>query len=37
VPGIPHDDEGMREQRERDGALDGALDPVAGLAGVNGI
>ena len=33
VPGVPADDEGVREQGERDGALDGAPDPVAGLAG----
>ena len=33
VAGVPADDEGVREQGERDGALDGALDPVAGLAG----
>ena len=33
VPGVPQDDQGVHEQGERDGALDGAPDPVAGLAG----
>src|SRR5689334_10590156 len=33
VPGVPGDDQGVDEQGERDGALDGAAGPVAGLAG----
>src|ERR1035437_10203497 len=33
VPGVPADDQGVDEQRERDGPLDGFAGPVAGLAG----
>ena len=32
MPGIPGDDQGVDEQRERDGALDGAAGAIAGLA-----
>ena len=33
VARVPQDDEGVHEQGERDGALDGKPDPVAGLPG----
>ena len=33
VPCVPDDDQGVHEQGERDGALDGAPDAAAGLAG----
>jgi hypothetical protein len=37
VPGVPDDDQGVDEQRERDGALDGAAGAVAGLAGAQDV
>ena len=37
VPGIPHDDQGVNEQGERDGALDGAAGAVAGLPGAQDV
>jgi hypothetical protein len=37
VPGVPGDDQGVHQQRERDGALDGAADPGAGLAGAEDV
>ena len=37
VAGVPDDDQGGHEQRERDGALGGAPDAVAGLAGAQDV
>jgi hypothetical protein len=37
VPGVPDDDQGVHEQGEGDGALDGAPDAVAGLAGARDV
>ena len=37
VAGVPADDQGVDQEREWDGALDGALDPVAGLAGAQDV
>src|SRR4030095_3422441 len=37
VPGVPDDDQGVHEQGERDGALDGAADPGAGLPGAQDV
>ncbi len=37
MAGVPGDDDGVHEHRERDGALDGAADPVAGLAGAEDV
>ena len=37
VPGVPGDDQGVDEQGERDGALDGAGGAGAGLAGAQDV
>jgi len=37
VPGVPADDQRVHQQGEGDGALDGAPDPVAGLAGAQDV
>jgi hypothetical protein len=37
VAGVPDDGQGVHEQGERDGALDGVLDAVAGLAGAQDV
>ena len=37
VPGVPGDDQGVGEQGERDGALDGAAGAVAGFAGAEDV
>jgi hypothetical protein len=37
VAGVPGDDQGVDEQGERDGALDGAAGPGAGLAGAEDV
>jgi hypothetical protein len=37
VSGVPHDDQCVDEQGERDGALDGAAGAVAGLAGAQNV
>jgi hypothetical protein len=37
VAGVPDDDEGVDQQGERDGALDGAAGPGAGLPGARDV
>jgi hypothetical protein len=37
VPGVSGDDQGVDEQGERDGALDGAAGPAAGLPGAEDV